>query len=524
MVTPYGIKFSVHIITSHFGNLVAKVCEKLLTRGPLTLQLLIRFTELNSLQVKNSLLILIQHNCVQAFSAEESGGIANKQTPTQYLVLFDNILHRLRFPKFLEIVAQELDENCAELLEGLLQHGRLTQEQIYERAKSIKSGDCADQSGVQEHFRKLVNDRFIERCPAPEPFIAESTPEETPAKKRGAKATKLVEVKKTLEQRVLEEAAVMEAQRFSIMEDLETDIDAEKSKDSSSIVRLGEKRKGDLLELDGDFSFNNKEVTLWRANFEEFLRCLRHKACVESVRARLDDGAAIVLKALLKATRGAEKKVKMENSVPLSLDSIFEEVMKSEAGRTMTLDRVRASLDQLGCPSSMGIDDSYSIDLKKIIELSQNEEVESIVLNRYGRDGYRVFRLLSKAGHLLETDKISEMTFVEKKDTPKILYKLWQDEYLHMEKMVVNTKQFLLWKVNKSILCEHVLDEMYHAALNLSLRSTHEMEQHKELLNLPAGQCTGPMEKKRLWLRSVRIYLVSSLLKLDDAIMLFHDF
>lgn len=25
------------------------------------------------------------------------------------------------------------------------------------------------------------------------------------------------------------------------------------------------------------------------------------------------------------------------------------------------------------------------------------------------------------------------MTFVEKKETPKILYKLWQDEYLHME-------------------------------------------------------------------------------------------
>lgn len=48
-------------------------------------------------------------------------------------------------------------------------------------------------------------------------------------------------------------------------------------------------------------------------------------------------------------------------TVPLSLDSIFEEVMKSEAGRSMTLDRVRASLDQLGCPSSMGIDESYSI-------------------------------------------------------------------------------------------------------------------------------------------------------------------
>lgn len=52
--------------------------------------------------------------------------------------------------------------------------------------------DCAVQNDVREHFRKLVNDRFVEQCPAPEPFIAEPTPEETPAKKRGAKSTKVI--------------------------------------------------------------------------------------------------------------------------------------------------------------------------------------------------------------------------------------------------------------------------------------------------------------------------------------------
>lgn len=50
-----------------------KVCENLLRRGPVTLQLLIRSTELTPLQVKNSLLILIQHNCVQSFSCEQIG-------------------------------------------------------------------------------------------------------------------------------------------------------------------------------------------------------------------------------------------------------------------------------------------------------------------------------------------------------------------------------------------------------------------------------------------------------------------
>lgn len=40
-------------------------------------------------------------------------------------------------------------------------------------------------------------------------------------------------------------------------------------------------------------------------------------------------------------------------SVPLSLDTIFTEVMKTENGRTMTIDRVKASLVQLGCSQKM---------------------------------------------------------------------------------------------------------------------------------------------------------------------------
>jgi len=39
----------------------------------------------------------------------------------------------------------------------------------------------------------------------------------------------------------------------------------------------------------------------------------------------------------------------------------------------------------------------------------------------------------------------------------------------------------LMWKVNKPLLWEHVLDEMYHAALNLSLRMAFEQEKDEEV-------------------------------------------
>ncbi|XP_028773136.1 DNA-directed RNA polymerase III subunit RPC3 isoform X2 [Neltuma alba] len=488
MARQYGIKFAVHLITNHFGNLVAKVCECLLRRGTLTLEQLVRFTELTKEQVKNSLLVLVQHNCVQAFILEQEGSKAY----TQYLVLFDNILHRLRFPKFLEVVSQDLDEECVELLEGLLRDGRLTLKQMVDRASQRKENAVA-LDVVQESLRKLLMVRYVERCPSPEPVI--SPPVEQDTKRRGAKS-KIVEEPETIEYRVLEAAVPVEGIRFSLTSNSDVINNSEISPTTGAGANVA-----------------REDSTLFRANFEEFIRRCRHKVLIENVRTSHDDEPATVLGAILDATRNAEKKVKMENSVPLTLDAIFTEVQKTASGRAMTMERVRSSL--------------VLLDLKKIIESARDEEVESIVLKRYGRDAYRMFRLLSKAGRFLETDKIAESTFVEKRDTPKILYKLWKDDYLHMEKLVVTgarQSKFLLWKVNKPILWEHVLDEMHHAALNLSLRLAYEQEKDEELLNVPRDKIVGPLQKRYKRLRNAWLLLESSLMKLDDALMLFHDF
>lgn len=42
--------------------------------------------------------------------------------------------------------------------------------------------------GVKEIFYKLLNARYVERCPAPEPFLEPPSADEPPAKRRGAKS------------------------------------------------------------------------------------------------------------------------------------------------------------------------------------------------------------------------------------------------------------------------------------------------------------------------------------------------
>lgn len=54
-----------------------------------------------------------------------------------------------------------------------------------------------------------------------------------------------------------------------------------------------------------------------------------------------------------------------------------------------------------------------------------------------------------------------------------------------MQKLIAGPTQFLLWKVNMINLRERVLDDMFHAALNLSLRVAYELEQQKEVWHLP---------------------------------------
>ncbi|XP_074319692.1 uncharacterized protein LOC141656632 [Silene latifolia] len=517
-----GIKLAVNIIATDFGNPNAKVCECLLRRGFLTKPQISKFTELPPDKVKNCLQVLIQHNCVQAFALEqEGGGRDTTVVVTQYMALIDNIIQRLRFAKFITVVSKELDKEAREILEGLLQHGRLTLPQILDKAME-DAGSDANRDAYNESFCKLVRSRFVERFPAPEPFIPLPTDEEN-SKQSRPKARKFFVKEVTLEERALAAAIPMDAERFSLLDEHDGDSDEDKNGGNVSGSKVGEKRKRDSVELANELDLlKAKGEPLWRVNFEEFINRLRKKACVEYARATYDNTAAVILESILKGTKSTE------NTVSLSLDSIFEEVVKNE-GPAMTLELVRCSLEQLHFCSEDD-DDGYSINLKDIIDKARLEEVESLVLKRYGHDAFRIFRSLS-TGRALDTDQVSEKTLTDKKDTPKILYRLWQDGFLQMEKISITTGQkqtnILSWSVKMDKIWRKVLDELHHAALNLSLRCTHELEKDREISNMSKSadkMMSKELESRLRRKRKVYFALSSSLMELDDAIMLFSNF
>lgn len=83
----------------------------LLTRDRLLMHELESITELEFLQVKNSLLVLIQHNLVSFIEEHPDGNPQDVQTYYQASVSF--ILWRLRFPRFLQVAKHRFgDEVC----------------------------------------------------------------------------------------------------------------------------------------------------------------------------------------------------------------------------------------------------------------------------------------------------------------------------------------------------------------------------------------------------------------------------
>jgi DNA-directed RNA polymerase III subunit RPC3 len=112
---------------------------------------------------------------------------------TLYIALTDNILHRMRFPKFLVLVKGDVGDQAEAIVEGLLEHGRLTLEQLIQRA-AARAGKAEGEVAtvVKDCFQRLLANHYIERCPVPEPSLCPNIAVE-PAKKtaRGAEVSDL---------------------------------------------------------------------------------------------------------------------------------------------------------------------------------------------------------------------------------------------------------------------------------------------------------------------------------------------
>jgi len=162
------------ILEDHFGGAVERVGTVLLRRGALSVQEIMRFTTeqtdrmsqepLRFQHVRNALLTLVQHGLVTVKphpQAANSGDDLRKMMQV-YSMDVEDVIIRLRFPKFVEYCFVSYGDIAAELLMTTLKFGGVTAEFAVAETKRAITNVSNDE--VHQDFWKLVDKRLI--CPA----------------------------------------------------------------------------------------------------------------------------------------------------------------------------------------------------------------------------------------------------------------------------------------------------------------------------------------------------------------------
>eukprot|EP00218_Dolichomastix_sp_CCMP3274_P007624 CAMPEP_0170134692 /NCGR_PEP_ID=MMETSP0033_2-20121228/2052_1 /TAXON_ID=195969 /ORGANISM="Dolichomastix tenuilepis, Strain CCMP3274" /LENGTH=587 /DNA_ID=CAMNT_0010370261 /DNA_START=23 /DNA_END=1786 /DNA_ORIENTATION=- len=581
------IKLACDLIKEQLGELSAVVAKSLARSSGRTLHELVRDTSQTPQVTKETLLVLLQHSCVVAWSDEDANESQNQsaQDFTQrekivYEIQVDRILNRMRFPRFLVHILEELGPDAEAMVETFLVHGRLSFAMIVEKGvAAAASGESSlepaqIEAAALQLFCDLVKERYLERVPLgfaarPKPLATKATGGRgRGAAKAGSHAAAQQEAANVA---AMGERAREQAERFTIPPEFSRRLAAVSTMlrqghseaeaaaagcAASSAAGGGNKRKRGAGEMMGGemASSDGPDDVLWRVNFDEFNRRFRHKSCVALVRQKMGGAAAAVLAAMLRLSRPHEADVREERSPPLSESKIHAEVLDvfapgdpsspTKADISSTLDLLSLDGNDLVTLTGEGPGGkAYCVNMKRIIDVIRIKEVEAVVRERFGAPTCRIFRLLALKG-LLEMRQIADMAMVPQHATREYLYRLLKAGYVRLQEVAKSadhapSRTFYLWRVELLGAVEQLGVDLYRAASNIRGRLAYQMEKEAELLKLLeqveaarraeregrpalAAPVVTPAQQQQLkHLQSVVQALETSLMRLDELILIF---
>ena len=151
---------ALQVVRQHFGDHTETICAALIRYPKRTLKELQGDTDIAVGQLRNCLLILLQHNLVTATIANFSTHGHKAAGQVLYSFSQEAAVLRLRFPKFMahinKVQGGEKDGVLAErILEAVLENGRASWNMIWEQIKDV----CEE--GVTEERAQKVGDTLI---------------------------------------------------------------------------------------------------------------------------------------------------------------------------------------------------------------------------------------------------------------------------------------------------------------------------------------------------------------------------
>ncbi|KAG0224909.1 RNA polymerase III subunit C82 [Actinomortierella wolfii] len=490
------------IVREHFGPIVEKVANALLRKGRLPVGMIVATTKLSPAQVRESLVVMIQHNIAVYAETQERTRIV-----TYYEVNRIAIMHRAQIPKMLFYAQEWFEKDGALVAQSVMTHGKLTMKDCINDILASRSADVTKSDKrvqlLTAAFTRMVKERCLIAV-RPSDSVSqidrdmEEESRETSKSVMPVTATELAKIRKTM-------ALNKEAERESTnIIGLKRKLNAVNDMDDWDDFDSTDKRRkvggvSILEEVEDDVYF--------RINFERFIIRWRNIKIAELIEGRLNSTAKAIMSTLLMLAESkmlscteewtkAVSSVQILNNLPQDVNLVdtlaFENDISAQNAKPSTSDCLEKYMEVLEedllkiTKKDQGRSGQYVVNLKQAAKVMKHRVIEGMVSSRFGGHYVRIMNMLLEKGKS-EEKQISKWAMMPVKDVREKLTTLYTFGVLNMQEVPKSadrapSRTFYLWEVLPDRASAALVEKLIHTMANLRQRRFVERAKRQILL------------------------------------------
>uniref|UniRef100_T1IZX1 DNA-directed RNA polymerase III subunit RPC3 n=1 Tax=Strigamia maritima TaxID=126957 RepID=T1IZX1_STRMM len=326
---------ALKLLQEHFGDIVMSVGRCLLERGTSPIGEIIQQTNESITSVKNSLVVLIQHDLV-SFQLNSRGIVS-------YQMKSDDVYPMLSYPLCIDAAEKLFNAEGKLIVEQIILCGKLKLTEIVEKVKNDSAKiakPIIQEQMIINKFTNMVDDHYIQRC----------------------------------------STVVQEPNNIQLLKPHEDELYLLPDCDDNG-------RPKKRLQLEGSESQNNE--VFWKLNANTFNLYLRNQIIIKSIEKKFDSTAAIIIETMLKLME-SYKNIKCIDSNPISKFRISNELPPGSGILPPVLDQYLTRLSEDSVQIISKVDDHqggmYCLRLARFINSLTWAMIERIIEERTERN------------------------------------------------------------------------------------------------------------------------------------------
>eukprot|EP01125_Pyxidicula_operculata_P003492 TRINITY_DN1441_c0_g1_i2.p1 TRINITY_DN1441_c0_g1~~TRINITY_DN1441_c0_g1_i2.p1 ORF type:complete len:558 (+),score=137.27 TRINITY_DN1441_c0_g1_i2:62-1735(+) len=476
----------LYIIQSTFGEMVKKVTTPLVLRGKLSFNEILAETDCSEAEVKQALKAGITHNFVF---------MRGKKNP-RYFISKENVLFRIRLPQCFKYIQNTLGSDAERIVRQMALLGRCTVSQVV--GKNDKIGQKALNNVMRNQYVLVVdkiiedaqkidkqNDLVLAKALRRASFMNDEDLADMAEAEKGNKMQQLKEKKRKLltstppppPPKKKKKAEKTPTKAMSELEIFQLASSTSKTEENQIAVEENES----TVDLESS--------TLWCLNPYKFNREFRKQLITSYIMQRFEEPLVVDIASASMFLSERKGVVDKNETEPMSFKELDEYIKKKsgskENHKLQTFIDMMKNTDPPLINSYFNIDViSYSLSTGEILNKVKEAVVTSIVLDKYHDPDYlRIMRILF-VKHVLEEKQITELALIPPQIVQQCLFNLLDKNYVKMIELPSGSRDrnCVLWSANIDTVAECMLEDVYHAIINLSKRLHHQHELQRDLL------------------------------------------